>query len=609
MNRLYPTLLVAAALSAPAFAQNPGRTLQLKQRDNQLNARPQITQPVSNDRDVVWSSDFSDPNQWTFGTVGGANGSWVIGTNPPGGPPYNIPPIASTTASNGFALYDSNVLNLNGDNAWMATTNPIDLSGYTGIALQFEQFTRALNGTYYVELSTNNTQWTPIEINQGLAANTSTPNPQLYSLNVSNQLGGVETAYIRFRYESPTADYAWMIDDVAIVTLPEHEIKLDYGFLSQFGEGYEYHRVPQAQLGTSVEVGGGVINNGAAPQTNVVLNISLRDANDVEVASKSISVGSIASSDTVQVSEAMTIPSPMELGHYTCSFTLTSDDIASDLNPNNNSAVRYIETTTDLYSIDGIDVIPDDDLVLAATGTNSFTGNTMDVRLLTLYHVTQPTTFTGIEVYLSGSTQPGSYFTASVFDTASLATANSPLDDPLVASEIRIIEAEDMTVRTVGLSFLEPITLQPGAYYVSANLYQEGGSNISLLDDVTVPQPGDASMIWLPFDSQGNGRHIWGNGNAWAVRLSSLLGVGVQQSPALQGVTLYPNPNDGVFEVTMAKSGLTTVEVFNPLGQLVQSSSFNGTTTKLDLSGQAAGIYTVRVGNNGSYNVQRVAVK
>jgi hypothetical protein len=49
--------------------------------------------------------------------------------------------------------------------------------------------------------------------------------------------------------------------------------------------------------------------------------------------------------------------------------------------------------------------------------------------------------------------------------------------------------------------------------------------------------------------------------------------------------------------------------VFNILGALVQTSQFNGTTTQLDLTGQAAGVYTVRVGDGTNFNVQRVTLK
>ncbi|MBZ0207318.1 MAG: T9SS type A sorting domain-containing protein [Flavobacteriales bacterium] len=51
------------------------------------------------------------------------------------------------------------------------------------------------------------------------------------------------------------------------------------------------------------------------------------------------------------------------------------------------------------------------------------------------------------------------------------------------------------------------------------------------------------------------------------------------------------------------------VEVFNALGEMVQSFNFTGSASSLDLSGKAAGIYTVRVGNEWSSSMQRIALQ
>ena len=189
---------------------------------------------------------------------------------------------------------------------------------------------------------------------------------------------------------------------------------------------------------------------------------------------------------------------------------MTSDSSGVDAMPANNCKNRYLEVTDDLYSIDAVGVVPDSTLQLTSTGTNSFADNTQDVRLLNYFEVHTEETFTGVEVYLSAQTQPGSYFVAAVYDTADVFVSGSPgLTSPFVESDPRVITQEDMdNGRRPAVSFLDPITLAPGAYYVSANMYQEAGNNIRIVDDLTVPQPNAASALWIPVDA--NNQNIYG---------------------------------------------------------------------------------------------------
>lgn len=557
---------------------------------------------------MIWSNDFSNPADWSMGNIPNNSDNWVITTQGPQGD-YAIAPIASTTASNGFALFDSDFMCGGNQDAWIRPANSIDLSAHPRVVLQFEQYYRRFQGNCFVETSTNGTTWTPIQINQ-IAGNTSTPNPELKSIDVTNQIGGAATAWFRFRY-SGGCDYAWMIDDVSIVSLPDYEILMDYGYVSQFLLGYEYARVPQTQMPTNITVGAQVVNFGFYDQENVSVTATLNGPDGSVVGSVTTDVGTMAQGDTVVTEELISVPAPAAVGIYTIHYTMTSDQIDNDNNPGNNQAYRYFKVSEHDWALDALDVAPDSIIDITVLGTASFSDNSQDVRALNMFTIANQETYTGVEAeFYKPLTDPGSYFIAAIYDSTDY--DNNIFDQPLAESDFRIITQADLDNTTtnlvrVGVSFDTPISLAPGTYFVSVNMYQEGGSDIYVVDDRTVPQPAWASALYIPVDDNAN--YFYTNGNAWAVRLSSLLGVGVQQTPALQGVTLYPNPNDGVFEVTLAKGGLTTVEVFNPMGQLVQSSSFNGTTTKLDLSSQAAGIYTVRVGNNGSYNVQRVAVK
>ena len=612
-------------IAAGVHAQQKGGTQSptLYQLQPEERCRPQAhhsSAQMDGQRDVLFNEDFANGLVGNNGigawTVSGINGDvWKhTTTKPVGAYNANATALASPTASNGFMLFDLDSVNSNFSVDPPVANNPrvdltgslvspiMDLSGPVAVEIRFTEQFRFCCGSSpskSLDVSTDGgTTWpTSIDIGQGTNANT-TFNSAEVAFNLTSAISAdPSNVRIRFTETGANSAYYWEIDDININALPVNELIMDYGYTSQFGGGYEYGRVPQGQMQNSVEVGAGIINYGLNTQNNVTVYVSLKDADDVEIGSSTIILGTIAPTDTALADAVITFPSALPVGPYTAYFTMTSDSIGVDAMPANNFKNRYLEVTDDLYSIDAVGVVPDSTLQLTSTGTNSFADNTQDVRLLNYFEVHTEETFTGVEVYLSAQTQPGSYFVAAVYDTADVFVSGSPgLTSPFVESDPRVITQEDMdNGRRPAVSFLDPITLAPGAYYVSANMYQEAGNNIRIVDDLTVPQPNAASALWIPVDA--NNQNIYGgNGNAWCVRLSSELNVGVQETPGLEGVAMYPSPTVGPLQVRTQTAGYMTVEVFNALGAKVQTTNFNGTTTSLDLSGHVAGIYTVRVG-------------
>lgn len=582
---------------------------------------------------MLFSEDFANGLVGNNGmgpwTVSGTNGDvWKRSTTKPVGA-YNTfaTVIASPTAANGFMVFDSDSVNSDFSVDPPVAHNPrvnqagslvspiIDLSGSAQVEIRFMQQFRFCcdpdpGKTMEVSTDGGNSWPTSIDVGQGTNANTTFPATEV-AFNITGAIAA-NPANVRIRFTEGGANsaYYWELDDIHINALPENELIMDYGYTSQFGGGYEYGRVPQNQMQNSLDVGASVINYGSNVQANVTVFLSLKDANGTEIGSSTMAIGTIAPTDTAMVDAVITIPSPLPVGLYTAYFTMTSDSIGVDALPGDNFKNRYFEVTNELYSIDAVGVVPDSTLLLSSAGTDSFTDNTQDVRLLNYFEIHTAETFTGVEVYLSAQTQPGSYFIAAVYDTADVFAAGSPgLSSPLVESDPRLITQGDMdNGRRPAVSFLDPVMLAPGAYYVSANMYQEAGNNMRIVDDLTVPQPNAASALFIPIDA--NNQNIYGgNGNAWCVRLSSELNVGVQEAPGLDGVTMYPSPTAGPLQVRTEKAGQITIEVFNALGAKVQTAHFNGTATTLDLAGHAAGIYVVRVGDGNNFNIQRVVLR
>jgi hypothetical protein len=165
------------------------------------------------------------------------------------------------------------------------------------------------------------------------------------------------------------------------------------------------------------------------------------------------------------------------------------------------------------------------------------------------------------------------------------------------------ITAEDISNGgTVTVPLSAATTLAPGGYYAAVTLYQDAGNDVAILDDITVPQAPNDGLIYLPSDAV-----VYGNGNAHAVRFAMDATVSVDDVTTIEGVTMYPNPTNGMLRINTENFEKYNVEVINVLGEVMMTTSFSGTTT-LDLTGFAAGVYNVRLSIGNKTTVQRVTL-
>ncbi len=74
------------------------------------------------------------------------------------------------------------------------------------------------------------------------------------------------------------------------------------------------------------------------------------------------------------------------------------------------------------------------------------------------------------------------------------------------------------------------------------------------------------------------------------------------------GVSIYPNPNNGTFTVTNASNHAMKVEVFNVLGSKIYSKNSAEGTMTVNLQDQAKGVYLVKVTIDGVTSTTRVTV-
>ncbi len=72
-----------------------------------------------------------------------------------------------------------------------------------------------------------------------------------------------------------------------------------------------------------------------------------------------------------------------------------------------------------------------------------------------------------------------------------------------------------------------------------------------------------------------------------------------ENTSEMKGLTLYPNPSNGIVKLNRVLEGSTEVSFVNALGAVVNQVTLNNAEQAIDLSGLSDGIYFYQVKNNG----------
>lgn len=458
MKKIY---LSASALLLGSFAFSQiNMTTHLPEAKN--NVKTKTISNLNFDKapgQIIWENDFSDAADWVASdlSTSGSGGLWEIGFIPPAGP-YAIDTIESTTAANGFAIFDSDLYCSTEQIVTLTTANPVDLSAESEVNIVFESYYRQFQGTPYVGYSTDNTNWTWVAVHQDLTSNSSSNNPSLVSV-YADGLAGSATAYIGFKYVG-ACDYAWMVDDVNISSLSDNDIATSSSLNVATATGYTYYQIPLPQvqpMNSSIEV----TNLGSADQTNVQLN-----ATEVNMglyssssAAKTILFGS---SDSLVTANPI---APTATGDYQIDYTITQD--ATDDVPVNNEVASFnFSITDDLYARDNAG-----DLALDTSVNFSYwTGYDEDptasdaMEIGNVFEIVDGSVpVTKVEFRIgAGELEPGALVFAQIYD------AN--LDVPVTGgADIGpyIVQAGDEN-KYASVELNQPLSLPPGEYVVVA---------------------------------------------------------------------------------------------------------------------------------------------
>ena len=574
----------------------------------------------------LWTDDFSDSNTWTLGHAAGSNLDWQIGAGFNTENPFKS--INSTSKSNGYAFLDSYRYSIdNGSevqSSWMTTASPIDLSDKENVVLQFETYHYNFQSKCFVVISDTNEDWP--DLNPSFDANSNDrvyelfdgiemregvkKDPTLTRLNISKIAGNKEKVWIRFHWTGRA--YAWLIDDAAIIEQPNDDIILQNGFISS--DGIEYARIPNSQITDRQILRGLVQNFGINNQSNVVMKMKVTDQNNNEKLSASVSTDLMKKDSTYIMQTPLDNFSSLTSGSYKINYTVSSDmDKEGGDNFSNNLYERNFHITEDLYSVDGIGVYQTAHLKYII-GTNFFSNNSDGLILMTRYTITEPTKISGLEVGIG----PGSKANAEILPfIISLEEVNKKnMNNRIVEGGDAVSLTQEIVDQTNWydrfiFTPLPSTTLQPGIYFAGVELFSNNNQNdVFILDDITLKQQTDASVVYLPSDGELNSKGLYNEGNAFAIRLGvNEYGLNVEEEKSPINFSIYPNPSNGMFTLNYPGNEGYRAHIINALGETLSFVDVNTQNKTIDMTNYNPGLYFVKVSNDKTQSTKKIIIK
>ncbi|MCB9193318.1 MAG: T9SS type A sorting domain-containing protein [Flavobacteriales bacterium] len=558
--------------------------------------------------DVVFYEDFANGESGNNGvgawTTSGANGSvWAYDTDGPNGDFSSTNErIQSTTVSNGFMIFDSNLFN----NGCVNTNSCVVLDGYLvspvldlsatpNCFLSFEERLRwccSNDPGHFVDISTDGGNTWPTRF--VIATNAVTNN----SITVNEDIGthtrrfdiseaisaDPSNVVFRFSHEGSTSGnithYHWQVDDVQIVESHYNDLSMqtgDYDAYQDFGltDNVEYNIYPYSQL-RELNMRSRFLNFGSAP-ANATLTATVVNSTNVTVFDQTGSTTVPAHSMLDSITIDGFVP-PAVTDEYDVTLTLTSD--SADGDPSDNMAMKSFQVDPSIYAMD--DGKRDQD------ANDNWSDNDGEPYLLgNIFWMENSAQVYAIQVCLaSGHTDIGTIVDAQLLDENQ--------DYVEATSEFEVTSASQLTganqAKWITLLFDNPVTLDAGVEY-TAVLENFGGSDVAVaISGESVP--GQSLLYDAPND-------MWFYTTSTPmVRLNFDPTIGIAESDFHNGVGLgqsFPNPahDNAMIPYSLSTPANVTFEVHDLSGKLVLT---------LDKGQQGAGTHNIQLDTDALTN-------
>ena len=638
MKKFYISICVIA-ISCSANAQTSSNVMNSMSSAKEFNelvvSDSQIFNPIINNSsssmNIIWESDFSDPNDWLLdnnGQNGGVYGWSIDGTNDSW---YFNDPISSTSGgnyaelSNGSASSGTQLLNMTYN---MTMAQPIDIGaaiGSSNAILSFEEYGARFNDLQTVQISTDGVNFTTIADNLSYqvlaqAGGSAYPNPSLREIQLSQYLqANTSTVWIRFSWTTnfPTQatnanvwiTYGWYIDDVKIYEAPANSITMTdevmggwwVEYMNTGGIGQDYTFNPISQATANPYAFEAVISNEGTVSQDITMYAEVFDGNGNSVFSTSSNALNLVAStqDTFVCNSFFT---PTTNGVYEIKMWSAADSLGlGSIYTYSDTAIKSTVVTgpgTQWGNVYGKDYNQ-------VFGFRKIGSNLTSAESASTFHMYADEVLYSIDAHISDWSVTGAQVYAVLYE-----------EDMASGDPILLDQSDDYSIQNTDIGnwltipFNSPIDLIAGqSYRIAVGSYltpDSVGINASVGDGSY------SSQSWFDVDdSNFNGTPTWYSTSFIPMlRMNFDIGSVSAVSDMYQTIfTTYPNPTNGIFTIKLGEFSNYDVTVNNVLGQTVFSTSTNGTNTIIDLSSFDKGIYTVELKDENAIYTEKIILE
>ncbi len=308
-----------------------------------------------------FTEDFGSgiPQGWTTVVDAGdgtSSASWMYTTTGPQGPAPTFP-INSTTASNGWMIFDSD-LNCSGNQDTWLISPPISCADKDFVILQFENYYRRYGDRTFVEVSTDLTEWHQYEVFENSAPNdyscNNEPNinPCTLNIDISEHAASEEFVYFAFHYVAdgstangvpPGCAYNWQIDDIALLDYdptPLNDLTINHVRRAQ------NYATPISQIDT-FRFAANIGNIGLNSQHDITVRAEILKGTSILFTTTTTLDSLEAGKDSTIYFSDYYLPSNIDIGTYQLRYIV--DQQEDDAQVNNNTFDTNFKITTNEF--------------------------------------------------------------------------------------------------------------------------------------------------------------------------------------------------------------------------------------------------------------------
>jgi hypothetical protein len=572
------------------------------------------------------------PTGWTAGSVGVPTlATWKWRKTATTGQ-YSIGVINSTTANDGWMVYDSDSIGaLSSTNVpfegWLQSP-AYNCTGHSTVQLSFQEHFEKFNDSCYVMVSNNNgLNWTKFSVvaNNALSSNASLPsNPYTAKINITSVAANQANVIIRFHYiyKGPVVGggYNWLIDDVTLSELDPVDIALGKaGIIMVDGTGgiTSIGSVPLQLVDSLIPVAT-LTNDGSTAPTNLSVNAKIYNGLS-QVYTQNKTLSSLASGFMDSIIEFPPYV-PTNIGNYTVTFDINP---TGDVSPANNNDTTDFAVTPTIYDRFGNNVQGSYYVHRPTSGGEaSFAiGNTFVIP------AGKADSLLSVSMAFGSTTTVGTKVVANIykFTNSTWNLVANTIEKTLAATDISSSTAVTFTTLNVAPT-LSPFPMDEGEYavVVMGNNVPAASTVLLLYANEATPEfynilhgIGDTSM-----NDGANG--FAGTGLPFALSGSPLIRLNFNPIPnAVNDINslgfvgnAYPNPanTEVMIPFTTTEAAEVTVSITNTVGQTVKAINAGKYAANqkgravLNVANLSSGVYFYTVEANGQRITKRMVI-